>query len=159
MQDTMLEEAIYKFRVSGPTIMPSLFDNYYLKGTEEFNGYAILTYEVNPPLPIDDVLSIMDGDGYMRILYYTCPDPTTVSTWFGQRACTYFMPEEQRNIKMNFSTDVKGLVSTILVTVYGSIDIMYPDLVTDLRLNTEGSVLVRESRSEAAVMNDFNNNP
>ena len=54
---------------------------------------------------------------------------------------------------------MKGLVSTILVTVYGSIDIMYPDLVTDLRLNTEGSVLVRESRSEAAVMNDFNNNP
>ena len=159
MQDTMLEEAIYKFRVSGPTIMPSLFDNYYLKGTEECNGYAILTYEVNPPVPIDDVLNIMDGDGYMRILYFTHPDTKTVKTRFGQRACTYFMPEEQRNIKMNFSTDEKGLVSTILVTVYGSIDIMYPDLITDLRLNTCGSVLVKESRSEAAVMNDFNNNP
>ena len=155
----MLEEAINKFKVSGPTIMPSLFDNYYLKGTEEFNGYAILTYEVNPPVPIDDVLNIMDGDGYMRILYFTRPDTKTVKTRFGQRACTYFMPEEQRNIKMNFSTDVKGLVSTILVTVYGSIDIMYPDLITDLRLNTCGSVLVKESRSEAAVMNDFNNNP
>ena len=31
MQDTMLEEAIYKFKVSGPPIMPSLFDNYYQK--------------------------------------------------------------------------------------------------------------------------------
>lgn len=29
MQDTMLEEAIYKFKVSGPTIMPSLFDNFF----------------------------------------------------------------------------------------------------------------------------------
>ena len=155
----MLEEAIYKFKVSAPSIMPSLFDNYYLKGTEEYNGYAILTYEVNPPVPIDDVLDIMDGDGYMRILYFTHPDPKTVKTRFGQRACTYFMPEEQRNIKMNFSTDEKGLVSTILVTVYGTIDIMYPDLLTDLRLNTRGSVLVKESRCEAAVMNDFNNNP
>ena len=155
----MLEEAIYKFKVSGPSIMTSLFDNYYLKGTEEYNGYAILTYEVNPPVPIDDVLDIMDGDGYMRILYFTHPDPKTVKTRFGQRACTYFMPEEQRNIKMNFSTDEKGLVGTILVTVYGTIDIMYPDLLTDLRLNTRGSVLVKESRSEAAVMNDFNNNP
>ena len=71
MQDTMLEEAIYKFKVSGPTIMPSLFDNFYLKETEAYNGYAILTYEVHQPLPIDEVLNIMDSDAYMRILYYT----------------------------------------------------------------------------------------
>ena len=101
----MLEEAIYKFKVSGPTIMPSLFDNFFLKETEECNGYAILTYDVNRPLPIDDVLNIMDGDAYMRILYYTHPNPAAIKTKFGQRACTYFMPEEQRNIKMNFSTD------------------------------------------------------
>jgi hypothetical protein len=69
------------------------------------------------------------------------------------------MPEEQRNIKMNISTDEDGLVKMILVTVYGSIDIMYPDLLNDLRLNTRGSVVVKERRSEAEVMNDFNNNP
>ena len=67
----MLEEAIYKFKVSGPTIMPSLFDNFFLKETEAYNGYAILTYEVHQPLPIDEVLNIMDSDAYMRILYYT----------------------------------------------------------------------------------------
>ena len=155
----MLEEAIYKFKVSGPTIMPTLFDNYYLKETQEYNGYAILTYEVNHPLPIEDVLNIMDGDAYMRILYYTHPTPNAITTKFGQRACTYFMPEEQRNIKMNFTTDEKGLVNMILVTVYGSIDIMYPDLRNDLRLNTIGSMVVKESRGLAEVMNDFNNNP
>ena len=104
----MLEEAIYKFKVSGPTIMPTLFDNYYLKETQEYNGYAILTYEVSHPVPIEDVLNIMDGDAYMRILYYTHPNPKAITTKFGQRACTYFMPEEQRNIKMNFTTDEKG---------------------------------------------------
>ena len=82
-------------------------------------------YEVHQPLPIDEVLNIMDSDAYMRILYYTHPNPKAIKTKFGQRACTYFMPEEQRNIKMNFSTDEKGLVKSILVTVYGSIDIMY----------------------------------
>ena len=155
----MLEEAIYKFKVSGPTIMPSLFDNFFLKETEECNGYAILTYDVNRPLPIDEVLNIMDGDAYMRILYSTHPNPAAIKTKFGQRACTYFMPEEQRNIKMNFSTDDDGLVKMILVTVYGSIDIMYPDLRNDLRLNTVGSMVVKESRDEAELMNDFNNNP
>ena len=159
MQDTMLEEAIYKFKVNGPTIMPALFDNFYLKETEECNGYAILTYEVHQPLPIEDVLNIMDGDAYMRILYYTHPNPQFVKTKFGQRACTYFMPEEQRNIKMNFATDEKGLVNMILVTVYGTIDIMYPDLMLDLRLNTQGTMLIKESRDLAEVMNDFNNNP
>ena len=86
MQDSMLEEAIYKFKVSGPTIMPSLFDNYFLKETEECNGYAILTYEVNHPLPIDEVLNIMDGDAYMRILYFTHPNPKAVKTKFGQHS-------------------------------------------------------------------------
>ena len=155
----MLEEAIYKFKVSGPTIMPSLFDNFFLKETEECNGYAILTYDVNRPLPIDEVLNIMDGDAYMRILYYTHPNPAAIKTKFGQRACTYFMPEEQRNIKMNFSTDDDGLVKMILVTVYGAIDIMDPQLPDDLRLNTRGSMVVKQRRSEAEVMNDFNNNP
>ena len=155
----MLEEAIYKFKVSGPTIMPTLFDNYYLKETQEYNGYAILTYEVSHPVPIEDVLNIMDGDAYMRILYYTHPNTKAITTKFGQRACTYFMPEEQRNIKMNFATDEKGLVNMILVTVYGSIDIMYPDLRNDLRLNTMGSIVVKESRDEAELMKDFNNNP
>lgn len=159
MQDTMLEEAIYKFKVSGPTIMPALFDNFYLKETQEGNGYAILTYEVHNALTIEEVLNIMDGDAYMRILYYTHPNPKSVKTRFGQRACTYFMPEEQRNIKMNFTTDEQGLINTIFVTVYGSIDIMYPDLLKDLRFNTEGSMLVKERRCEAEVMNDFNNNP
>ena len=74
MQDTMLEEAIYKFKVSGPTIMPSLFDNFFLKETEAYNGYAILTYEVHQPLPIDEVLNIMDSDAYMRILYPPQPE-------------------------------------------------------------------------------------
>ena len=60
---------------------------------------------------------------------------------------------------MNFTTDEQGLINTIFVTVYGSIDIMYPDLLKDLRFNTEGSVLVKERRCEAEVMNDFNNNP
>ena len=155
----MLEEAIYKFKVSGPTIMPTLFDNYYLKETQEYNGYAILTYEVSHPVPIEDVLNIMDGDGYIRILYYTHAIPKAITTKFGERECTYFMPEEQRNIKMNFSTNEEGLVNTILVTVYGSIDIMYPDPLTDLRFNTKGSMLVKEHRNEAEVMNDFNNNP
>ena len=60
---------------------------------------------------------------------------------------------------MNFSAYEKGLVNAVLVTVYGSSDIMYPDLLTDLRLNTNGSMLVKEHRNEAEVMNDFNNNP
>ena len=45
----MLEEAIYKFKVSGPTIMPSLFDNFFLKETEECNGYCITPIRIQQP--------------------------------------------------------------------------------------------------------------
>lgn len=49
----MLEEAIYKFKTSGPMLLPDLIDNYWLGSINAYEDYAILPYEVHNPLPLE----------------------------------------------------------------------------------------------------------
>ena len=39
----MLEEAIYKFKTSGPMLLPDLIDNYWLGSINAYEDYAIRT--------------------------------------------------------------------------------------------------------------------
>lgn len=42
----MLQEAIYKFKASGPMLLPDLIDNYWIGETKAYEDYAILhSYE------------------------------------------------------------------------------------------------------------------
>ena len=61
----MLQEAIYKFKASGPMLLPDLIDNYWIGETKAYEDYAILPYEVHIPQPIDKVLDMfeMNADG------------------------------------------------------------------------------------------------
>lgn len=56
----MLQEAIYKFKASGPMLLPELIDNYWIGEIKAYEDYAILPYEVHIPQPIDKVI------GYVR---------------------------------------------------------------------------------------------
>lgn len=40
----MLQEAIYKFKASGPMLLPDLIDNYWIGETKAYEDYAILPY-------------------------------------------------------------------------------------------------------------------
>ena len=42
----MLQEAIYKFKTSGPVILPDLIDNVFLSKVTSYEDYAILLYDV-----------------------------------------------------------------------------------------------------------------
>ncbi len=45
----MLQEAIYKFKASGPMLLPDLIDNYWIGETKAYEDYAILPYSTYPP--------------------------------------------------------------------------------------------------------------
>ena len=57
----MLQEAIYKFKASGPMLLPELIDNYWIGEIKAYEDYAILPYEVHIPQPIDKVIDMFDS--------------------------------------------------------------------------------------------------
>lgn len=56
----MLQEAIYKFKASGPMLLPELIDNYWIGAIKAYEDYAILPYEVHIPQPIDKVIDMFE---------------------------------------------------------------------------------------------------
>ena len=80
----MLQEAIYKFKASGPMLLPDLIDNYWIGETKAYEDYAILPYEVHIPQPIDKVLDMFEMNADLAILYHLEP---TIETVFGHEFC------------------------------------------------------------------------
>lgn len=75
----MLQEAIYKFKASGPMLLPELIDNYWIGEIKAYEDYAILPYEVHIPQPIDKVIDMFEMNADLAILYHLEPSVHTVS--------------------------------------------------------------------------------
>ena len=71
----MLQEAIYKFKASGPMLLPDLIDNYWIGETKAYEDYAI-----------DKVLDMFEMNADLAILYHLEP---TIETVFGHECCAY----------------------------------------------------------------------
>ena len=75
----MLQEAIYKFKASGPMLLPELIDNYWIGEIKAYEDYAILPYEVHIPQPIDKVIDMFEMNADLAILYHLEPSVHTCS--------------------------------------------------------------------------------
>ena len=64
----MLQEAILKFRSSGPILLPAIIDNYWLGEIKTYEDYAVLPYEVHEPQPLEKVLDMFEMNAEMRTL-------------------------------------------------------------------------------------------
>ncbi|MDB8923509.1 hypothetical protein PN604_21360, partial [Parabacteroides merdae] len=66
----MLQEAIYKFKTSGPVILPDLIDNVFLCKVTSYEDYAILLYDVPKPQSMENVLEMLEMNADLAILYH-----------------------------------------------------------------------------------------
>ena len=148
----MLQEAIYKFKASGPMLLPELIDNYWIGEIKAYEDYAILPYEVHIPQPIDKVIDMFEMNADLAILYHLEP---SVHTVFGHECCAYCYPVTERMFKINCKTSADGLVHELNVTIYNSIELMSADLFEDLRLHERRGTF-RAKREHVQIMNDFN---
>ena len=109
----MLQEAIYKFKASGPMLLPELIDNYWIGEIKAYEDYAILPYEVHIPQPIDKVIDMFEMNADLAILYHLEP---SVHTVFGHECCAYCYPVTERMFKINCKTSADGLIHELNVT-------------------------------------------
>lgn len=148
----MLQEAIYKFKTSGPIILPDLIDNVFLSKTTSYEDYAILLYDVPKAQSMENVIEMLEMNADLAILYHLEPPVDTV---FGHECCAYCFPVTERMFKINCKTHVDGRVNQVNVTIYNSIEVMSADLFEDLRLHEKRGTF-RVKRKHVQIMNDFN---
>lgn len=147
----MLQEAIYDFKKNGPLILPDLIDNACAEEMAVYDDYAIIPYSVLMPCSISDVLDMFAHRPELVMLYHYVPSDATN---FGHQCCAYSNPATGQMFKLNVMTNASGLVDTLNVTVYESLELMSSDILQDLTLHQARGRFVMK-RDEAEIANDF----
>ena len=146
-----LQETVEQFKMLAILQMPSLVKPSMMVSSELEDDYALLTYQLPNPMPIDELIDEMEDQMELILLYHMVPSKDTE---FGHCCCSYSNPRFEHMFKLNSSTDEHGMCNTVDVTVYASLEYMCEELRDELRrISTKGKMLY--DRTESKVLLDF----
>ena len=134
----MLEQFCDDFLAVVPLQLPELLDKRKMEKPVKYDDYVLLTFQLNTPFT-------------MIILYHHIPSRHTE---FGHSCCAYSNPSFGRMFKVNGSTDERGMVSQIKVTIYDSLEHMSADVCLDLSLHCKDGFF-KYMKPKEEVLLDF----
>ena len=147
----MLQEAIYKFQVMAPLLLPEVIDNALAEDVTIYEDYALLPYVLPRPVTIENLMDMFEDKMLLIMLYHIVPSDATD---YGQACCAFSNPSSERMFKINARTNSQGMISDLIVSIYDSLECMSSDVLADLKLNEEHGHFVYR-RDVAQIVNDF----
>lgn len=134
-----------------PLQLPQLLDITTMEEPEFYGDYVLLTFPVRDPYDLEEVMDMFEDDMELITLYHHIP---LLSEKFGHSTCAYSNPAFGQMFKMNARTDTDGKVSSIIATVYDSLEQMYGDLCLDLNLHSKSGIFKYKKNKDDILM-DF----
>ena len=128
----MLQNFCNDFIASVPLQLPKLIDTHKMEQPVYYQDYALIVFPVATPLPLEEVMDMLEDEMEMIILYHHIP---SFATPFGHSCCVYSNPAFGRMFKINAKTNESGLVDRVIVTIYESLEYMSADVCLDLELH------------------------
>ena len=147
----MIPQEIEKFRLLAPMQIPELFNPDRLESVDDYGDYALLSYSLGTPMLMEKVLDRMEDRMNMNILYHAM---TSTAAGADQHCCGYSSPMNGTMYKVNAQTGKGGLVRTVYVYIFDSLEVMLEYLKEDLEQHT-GSFVVKSSMTLPALVADF----
>ena len=147
----MLEQFCDDFLAVVPLQLPELLDKRKMEKPVKYDDYVLLTFQLNTPFTIEEVMDMLEDEMEMIILYHHIPSRHTE---FGHSCCAYSNPSFGRMFKVNGSTDELGMVSQIKVTIYDSLEHMSADVCLDLSLHCKNGFF-KYMKPKEEVLLDF----
>lgn len=147
----MLRHFLDDFMAFVPLQLPQLLDITTMEEPEFYGDYVLLTFPVRDPYDLEEVMDMFEDDMELITLYHHIP---LLSEKFGHSTCAYSNPAFDQMFKMNARTDTDGKVSSIIATVYDSLEQMYGDLCLDLNLHSKSGIFKYKKNKDDILM-DF----
>lgn len=147
----MLRHFLDDFMAFVPLQLPQLLDITTMEEPEFYGDYVLLTFPVRDPYDLEEVMDMFEDDMELITLYHHIP---LLSEKFGHSTCAYSNPAFGQMFKMNARTDTDGKVSSIIATVYDSLEQMYGDLCLDLNLHSKSGIFKYKKNKDDILM-DF----
>ena len=147
----MLRHFLNDFMAFVPLQLPQLLDITTMEEPQFYGDYVLLTFPIRDPYDLEEVMDMFEDDMELITLYHHIP---LQSEKFGHSTCAYSNPAFGQMFKMNAKTDTDGKVSSIIATVYDSLEQMYGDLCLDLNLHAKSGTFKYKKNKEDILM-DF----
>lgn len=147
----MLRHFLDDFMAFVPLQLPQLLDITTMEEPEFYGDYVLLTFPLRDPYDLEEVMDMFEDDMELITLYHHIP---LLSEKFGHSTCAYSNPAFGQMFKMNARTDTEGKVSSIIATVYDSLEQMYGDLCLDLNLHSKSGIFKYKKNKDDILM-DF----
>ena len=128
----MNKTAIDRFCRMASLELPDLIDEKHLESADDYDDYALLTFSLEDPMSMDEVLDCLEDQSELNILYHVSGIGAAPGT---QHCCAYASPEYDNMYKVNAQSDGTGAVDTLYVYVYSSLEVMLESLKDDIRLH------------------------
>ena len=125
----MIQEVIENFKMFAPALLPELFDKASIAETDIDEETATISYTLSHKYELEDVMDRFEDQMELTILYHFIP---STQTDFGHQCCAYSDTQFGHMFKIHASTNASGMVDSLTVTVYDSLDAMCTDLMEDL---------------------------
>lgn len=147
----MLRHFLDDFMAFVPLQLPQLLDLTTMKEPQFYGDYVLLTFPLRDPYDLEEVMDMFEDDMELITLYHHIP---LLSENFGHSTCAYSNPAFGQMFKMNAKTDTDGKVSSIIATVYDSLEQMYGDLCLDLNLHAKSGTF-KYKKDKDDILMDF----
>lgn len=147
----MLRHFLNDFMAFVPLQLPQLLDITTMEEPQFYGDYVLLTFPLRNPYDLEEVMDMFEDDMELITLYHHIP---LQSEKFGHSTCAYSNPAFGQMFKMNAKTDTNGKVSSIIATVYDSLEQMYGDLCLDLNLHAKSGTFKYKKNKDDILM-DF----
>ena len=134
-----------------PLQLPQLLDLTTMEEPQFYGDYVLLTFPLRDPYDLEEVMDMFEDDMELITLYHHIP---LQSEKFGHSTCAYSNPAFGQMFKMNAKTDTDGKVSSIIATVYDSLEQMYGDLCLDLNLHAKSGTF-KYKKDKDDILMDF----
>ena len=142
----MQQEHIERFIMLASLEMPNLIVSTLFQGAELSDESTLLTFSLPQKYLLEELIDELEDQMELILLYHHIPSEDTI---FGHHCCAYSNPHFGHMYKINATTNGKGMISTIHVTIYDSSEFMYGDLCNDIKLNsTTGYFKFRREKAE-----------
>lgn len=128
----MNKTAIDRFCRMASLELPDLIDEKHLESADDYDDYALLTFSLESPMSMEEVLDCLEDQSELNILYHVSGIGAAPGT---QHCCAYACPEYDNMYKVNAQSDGTGAVDTLYVYVYSSLEVMLESLKDDIRLH------------------------
>lgn len=148
MQNSTIERFLNHLNLQ----MPQMTARQNFIDVEHREDNSVLEFHIPEPLPIGELLDILDDHMELIILYHVIPTNATV---MGEQCCAYSDPTCDFIYKVNGITDDNGKCDTVYVTLYQSLETLGIEIQTELEKKTASCHEVVFTRNMTEVLRDF----